>query len=74
LWDELTPRDKQIVDLLLQGCENQEIADQLHMCKRTVKMHFNRMFLRFGIRDGIKRVKLAVLLYREQETRALKPK
>ena len=31
---------------------------------RTVKAHFNRLFLRFGVRDGYKRVKLAVILYR----------
>jgi DNA-binding NarL/FixJ family response regulator len=76
MWEQLTPRDRQIANLLLQGCDNQEIADQLHMRRRTVKAHFNRMFLRFGIRDGIKRVKLAVMLYRERggKTRALKPK
>jgi DNA-binding NarL/FixJ family response regulator len=74
MWEQLTPREANIVDLLLLGCDNQEIADQLHIGRRTVKAHFNRMFLRFGITDGIKRVKLAVLLYRERETRALKPK
>jgi hypothetical protein len=35
------------------------------MARRTVKAHFNRMFMRYGIRDGIKRVKLATLLYAE---------
>src|SRR5580658_2069092 len=62
----LGPREKQIVDLLLQGCDNAEIAKQLKMARRTVKAHFNRLFLRFGINDGIKRVKLATLLYRRQ--------
>jgi hypothetical protein len=36
------------------------------MARRTVKAHFNRLFLRFGISGGIKRVKLATLLYRRQ--------
>jgi len=36
------------------------------MNRRTVKAYFNRLFLRFGISDGIKRVKLATLLYRNQ--------
>src|SRR6202795_2435298 len=62
----LGPREKQIVELLLQGCDNAEIAKQLKMARRTVKAHFNRLFLRFGITDGIKRVKLATLLYRRQ--------
>lgn len=62
----LGPREKQIVELLLQGCDNAEIASQLNMARRTVKAHFNRLFLRFGITGGIKRVKLATLLYRRQ--------
>src|SRR6266568_4217297 len=62
----LGPREQQIADLLLEGCDNDEIARQLKMARRTVKAHFNRLFLRFGIKDGIKRVKLATLLYRRQ--------
>jgi hypothetical protein len=62
----LGPREKQITELLLQGCDNTEIANQLKMARRTVKAHFNRLFLRFGINGGIKRVKLATLLYRRQ--------
>src|SRR6202047_4813945 len=62
----LGPREKQILGLLLSGCDNAEIAKQLKMARRTVKAHFNRLFLRFGITDGIKRVKLATLLYRRQ--------
>src|SRR2546429_9178761 len=42
------------------------ISRQLKMARRTVKAHFNRLFLRFGISGGIKRVKLATLLYRRQ--------
>jgi len=62
----LGPREQQIVELLLQGCDNAEIASELKMARRTVKAHFNRLFLRFGINSGIKRVKLATLLYRRQ--------
>src|SRR6476659_7963815 len=62
----LGPREQQIVDWLLQGCDNAESATQLNMARRTVKAHFNRLFLRFGISGGIKRVKLATLLYRRQ--------
>jgi hypothetical protein len=62
----LGKRDQQITELLLQGCDNAEIANELKMARRTVKARFNRLFLRFGITEGIKRVKLAVLLYRRQ--------
>src|SRR6202158_2614910 len=62
----LGPREQQIAELLLQGCDNSEIARQLKMARRTVKAHFNRLFLRFAITGGIKRVKLATILYRRQ--------
>ena len=62
----LGPREQQIAELLLQGCDNTEIARQLKMASRTVKAHFNRLFLRFSITGGIKRVKLATILYRRQ--------
>ena len=62
----LRPREQQVVELLLQGCDNDEISKQLNMARRTVKAHFNRLFLRFGIIGGVKRVKLATLLYRRQ--------
>jgi len=65
-FDQMGPRERQIVDLLLQGCDNSEIARDLNIAERTVKAHFNRLFLRFGIKGGIKRVKLATLLYRRQ--------
>ncbi len=62
----LGPREKQIVSLLLQGCANDDIARSLNIARRTVKAHFNRMFARFGIKDGIKRVKLAIFMYRRE--------
>ena len=43
----LGPREQQIAELLLQGCDNSEIARQLKMARRTVKAHFNRLFLTF---------------------------
>lgn len=69
--DSLGPRERQIVELLLLGCDNAEIARELKMAPRTVKAHFNRLYLRFGISDGIKRVKLATLMYRRQTSQQM---
>jgi DNA-binding NarL/FixJ family response regulator len=63
---QLSPREQQIIELLLLGCGNAEIARELKIAGRTVKAHFNRLFLRFGLNDGIKRVKLATMMYRRQ--------
>ena len=62
----LTRREQQVVNLLLEGCDNVEIAKQLTIAHRTVKACFSRLYSRFGITSGIKRVKLATLVYRNQ--------
>ena len=63
----LTRREQQVVKLFLEGYENIDIARHLGIAHRTVKACFNRLYLRFGITSGIKRVKLATLLYRAQK-------
>src|ERR1039458_8420384 len=65
-FSQMGIRERQVIDLLLQGCDNSEIARDLNIAERTVKAYFNRLFVRFGIKGGIKRVKLATLLYRRQ--------
>ena len=60
---KVTPRDRQVLNLLVQGCRNQEIAGQLQISSRTVKQHLRTLFLRAGIRDGRKRVKLATAAF-----------
>ena len=68
IWTKLSPREHKVAELLLQGYGQAEIAKELKMSRRTVKAHFNGMFMRAGLSDfnGIKRVHLAVMLYREQ--------
>ena len=66
LLTQLTPREHEVAELLLRGCDQAEIAKELKMARRTVKAYFNRMYMRAGLSDftGIKRVQLAVMLHR----------
>jgi DNA-binding NarL/FixJ family response regulator len=66
---KVTPRDQQVLHLLVQGCSNKEIAGQLNISPRTVKQHLRTLFLRAGIRDGRKRVKLAIAMFAQQEAK-----
>lgn len=66
---KVTPRDRQVLDLLVQGCSNKEIAGQLSISPRTVKQHLRTLFLRAGIRDGRKRVRLATAAFDNWELR-----
>jgi DNA-binding NarL/FixJ family response regulator len=63
---KITQRDEQVLKLLVQGCSNKEIAQQLNISPRTVKQHLRTLFLRAGIRDGRKRVKLATAMFQKE--------
>ena len=65
---KITHRDDKVLKLLVQGCSNKEIAAQLNISPRTVKQHLRTLFLRAGIRDGRKRVKLATAMFVKEQT------
>ena len=66
---KVTPRDQEVLDLLVQGCSNKEIAGQLSISPRTVKQHLRTLFLRAGIREGRKRVRLATAVFEKAEVK-----
>jgi DNA-binding NarL/FixJ family response regulator len=70
---KITPRDDQVLRLLMQGCSNKEIAAQLNINPRAVKQHLRTLFLRAGIRDGRKRVKLATAMFVKEQTKSCNP-
>ncbi len=65
---KITPRDHQVLDLLVQGCSTKEIAAELNISPRTVKQHLRTLFLRAGIKEGRKRVKLATAIFHKEES------
>jgi DNA-binding NarL/FixJ family response regulator len=65
---KITRRDREVLNLLVQGCSNKDIAAELRMSPRTVKQHLRTLFLRAGIKQGRKRVLLATaFLEKEQQ-------
>jgi len=54
----LTPRERQIVRLAMDGLGNKEIAAQIGGSPKTVETHLSSIFERFGIKGG--RVELAL--------------
>ncbi len=65
---KITRRDQQVLDLLVQGCSNKEIAAQLTISPRTVTQHLRTLFLRAGIKQGRKRVILATAVFEKEHT------
>ena len=70
---KITPRDQQVLRLLVQGCSNKEIASHLNISPRTVKRHLRTLFLRAGIKEGRKRVKLATAMFIKEQVQPCNP-
>jgi DNA-binding NarL/FixJ family response regulator len=50
-WDELTPREKEILQLIATGASNKEIAQRLFIAEKTVKNHVTNILSRLNLRD-----------------------
>ncbi len=49
--DELTPREREVLELLGRGLSNSEICDQLVISEPTTKTHVTRIFQKLNLRD-----------------------
>jgi len=47
----LSPREKQIMAMLVMGFPNQEIADRLFVTESTIKSHLASAFKKLGVRS-----------------------
>ena len=53
---ELTPREREVLDLLLQGLSNPEICTRLFISDATTKTHVARILQKLDIRDRVQAV------------------
>jgi len=52
----LTPRERDIVKLIVAGASNKQVAQTLDISERTVKGHLSNVFQKLGVADRLKLV------------------
>lgn len=61
---QLTPREREVMDLILAGKFNKVIADTLHISMRTVEVHRARVFEKMEVRSAVELAQLLTTVQR----------
>jgi len=58
----LTPREAEVLELVLEGKSNKEVASELFCSKRTVDFHLARIYEKLHVNNRIQAVRRAATL------------
>ena len=57
---ELTPRETEVLEYLIEGLSNREIADKLTITAHTSKAHVSSILHKFGVKTRTAAVKIGL--------------
>jgi NarL family two-component system response regulator LiaR len=60
LGSDLTEREKEVLNLLVKGCSNSDIAAQLNISMATAKFHLTNIFSKLGAKNRVEAVTIAL--------------
>jgi DNA-binding NarL/FixJ family response regulator len=55
-WMHISKREREVLELLVKGFTQKEIADQLFIAPKTVEVHLRNLFERFGVKNSVELV------------------
>lgn len=64
--EQLTSRERQVMELVLRGQPNKAIADELGLAMRTVEVHRSRLFEKMGVRSAVELAQVLALARRPE--------
>lgn len=59
LFKDLTDREREVLELIAQGINNQEIANRLHISSKTVSNHISNIFGKLQVLDRAQAIVMA---------------
>ena len=57
----IAPREREVLNGILENLSNKEIASRLNLAVRTIKFHVSSLLAKFGVRDRVGLIREAVL-------------
>jgi len=67
-FEELTPRELEILQLVAEGLSNREIGEQLHLAEKTVKHYMTNVLAKLEVGSRVQAALIAQKRRLEQET------
>jgi FixJ family two-component response regulator len=61
-FNSLTPREHQVLELVVSGRLNKQIGGQLGTCEKTIKVHRARVMKKMGVQSLAELVQLTIKL------------
>jgi DNA-binding NarL/FixJ family response regulator len=58
-FESLTGREREVFSLIATGCDNAQIAENLHLAEHTVRNHVSSIYAKLGVQDRFQIIQLA---------------